>query len=80
MNHEICNTKCKYGLESRRVWIAYKNHKISTSEFDAYAKNIVITRCFPCIHNDVGKRKAYIFKKVFPNTFQVCDMSEVEHD
>lgn len=74
----LCNTKCKHGLQALRDLKAWKNHEMPTSQFKVCAQNLVAQYCFACTRNEVGERKAKVFRITFPNTFQVLDMFEEE--
>ena len=80
MKREICNTKCKYGLQARADFIAWKKHEMTTLIFKDKALQLFTFHCKGCKYNEIGGKIGRAFRKAFPKTFQQYDNSEVEHD
>jgi hypothetical protein len=80
MKREICNFKCKHGIQARKNYIAWQKHEMTTRVFKDKALALFQLHCHGCMHNELGGKVARVFRKAFPKTFQQFDNSEVEND
>lgn len=80
MKREICNTRCKHGLQAKADFIAWKKHEMTTREFKYKALAFFQFHCHGCKYNEIGGKVGRAFRKAFPKTFQQFDNSEVEND
>lgn len=80
MKREICNTRCKHGLQARADLIAWRKHEMTTRVFKDNALALFQLHCRSCMYNEIGGKVGRAMGKAFHKTFQQFDNSEVEND